>query len=65
MLQKGDLVKIIEAPDQNKYVMQPFLGKLGIVIERVESHSSPNIWKLWVDGRIEPFHALDFIKVEQ
>jgi hypothetical protein len=45
--------------------MKRFWNKLGIVIENVKTNSSPNIWEIWVDGRIINLHVLDFVKVEK
>ena len=63
MIQSGDLIRVIKAPDQSSYMMTPLWDKLGVVIERVEVNSSPNIWKVWVNGYIVHLHILDFIKV--
>jgi|688.fasta_scaffold203207_3 hypothetical protein len=63
--QKGDLIRVIQAPDQNTAHMKRFWNKLGIVIENVKTNSSPNIWEIWVDGRIINLHVLDFVKVEK
>jgi len=45
--------------------MKRFWNKLGIIIKKVEANSSPNIWEIWVDGRIINLHVLDFVKVEK
>ena len=55
----GDLVKIIQAPDQNYYTKQ-YIGKIGMVLENVPTNSSPNIWKvLLLDNETLRLHALD------
>ena len=63
--QKGDLIRVIQVPDQNIAQMKRFWNKLGIIIKKVEANSSPNIWEIWVDGRIINLHVLDFVKVEK
>lgn len=60
----GDLVEIVEVPDQNVYI-RLFVGKLGVVIENVTAESSPNIWKLLIDDRCINFHRLDFKVVQR
>ena len=63
--QSGDLIRVIQVPDQNTAQMKRFWNKLGIIIKKVEANSSPNIWEIWVDGYIVNLHVLDFVKVEQ
>jgi hypothetical protein len=63
--QSGDLIRVIQVPDQNIAQMKRFWNKLGIIIKKVEANSSPNIWEIWVDGRIINLHVLDFVKVEK
>jgi len=63
--QSGDLIRVIQVPDQNIAQMKRFWNKLGIIIKKVEANSCPNIWEIWVDGRIINLHVLDFVKVEQ
>ena len=65
MFQKGDLVRIKKAPDQNRYKMERFWGKLGIVMTQVKDDvvSSPNIWKVFIEGQMIHFHKLDLEKV--
>jgi hypothetical protein len=63
MFQVGDLVKIIQAPDQDKYFMKHLWGKMGIIIEKVNTSSSPNIWKVLVGDQIHHLHKLDLQKL--
>lgn len=56
--QPGDLVEIVKAPDQGNHI-RFLIGKLGIVIERAEVKSSPNIWKIFVIDNYYNIHALD------
>jgi isochorismate hydrolase len=57
--QKGDLVRVIKAPDQDNAVMKDILNKLGIIVGKVEAFSSKNIWKVFVGGRVRHLHKLD------
>ena len=65
MFQKGDLVRIKKVPDQNRYKMERFWGKLGIVMTQVKDDvvSSPTIWKVFIEGQMIYFHKLDLEKV--
>ena len=61
----GDLVEIIQAPDQNYYTRQ-YIGKIGMVLENVPTNSSPNIWKvLLLDNETLRLHAMDIDLVPQ
>ena len=64
MFQKGDLVRVIEAPNQDKYFMKHLIGKLGVIIGKVDdAPSSRNIWKVFVEGNVRHLHKLDLEKV--
>jgi hypothetical protein len=45
--------------------MERFWGKLGIVMTQVKDDvvSSPNIWKVFIEGQMIHFHKLDLEKV--
>lgn len=66
MFKEGDLVRIIAAPDQDKYFMKYLIGKLGIVVEKVSTPSSPNIWKILIieTQKIVHLHKLDLEKIK-
>jgi hypothetical protein len=66
MFRKGDLVRIIKAPDQDKYFMKHLIDKIGIVVEWNEYSHSPNIWKIFIieDERIISLHKLDLEKIQ-
>lgn len=66
MFRKGDLVRIIKAPDQDKYFMKHLIGKLGVVVEWNEYSHSPNIWKIFIveDERVINLHKLDLEKIQ-
>ena len=61
--QKGDLVRVIKAPDQNNFLIKGILNKLGVIVENVEAKSSKNIWKVFVGGKFYHLHKLDLEKV--
>ena len=64
MFQKGDLVRVIKAPDQDQYAMKNIINKLGVIVGKVsDSSSANNIWKVFVGGRIRHLHKLDLEKV--
>lgn len=64
MFQKGDLVRVIKAPDQNNYIIKPLIGKLGIIVGKVSSSpSANNIWKVFIEGKVHHLHKLDLEKV--
>jgi len=63
MFQVGDLVKILQVPDQNQQLMKRLWGKMGIIIEKVNTSSSPNIWKVLVDDMYYHLHKLDLQKL--
>ena len=64
MFQKGDLVRVIEAPNQDKYFMKHLIGKLGVIVGKVgDDPSSRNIWKVFVEGTVRHLHKLDLEKV--
>lgn len=64
MFQKGDLVRVIKAPDQDQYSMKDIINKLGVIVGKVsDSSSSYNIWKVFVGDRIRHLHKLDLEKV--
>jgi hypothetical protein len=56
--QPGDLIQIINAPDQNFYTRK-LCDKLGVVIENIITDSSTNIYKVLVEDRFCNLHALD------
>jgi hypothetical protein len=58
---KKDLVRIRKAPDQNRYRTIRFWDKFGIVMTQVKDDvtSSPNIWKVFIEGEIVYFHKPD------
>jgi hypothetical protein len=60
----GDLVKIVDMPDQSHFE-KSLRGKLGIVIENITAHSSPNIWKILIDDKCCNLHLFDFIIVQE
>lgn len=62
MIKSGDLVEIIQYPDQSSYVSK-FCGKLGVVIENIYA-PSPNTWRVFVEDQIVHLHKLD-LKVVQ
>lgn len=64
ILQKGDLVRVIKAPDQNNFLIKGILNKLGVIVENVEARSSKNIWKVFVGGKFYYLHKLDLEKVD-
>ena len=54
MFQKGDLVRVIKAPDQDQYAMKDIINKLGVIVGKVEdAPSSNNIWKVFVGERVQ------------
>lgn len=63
MFQVGDLVIILKVPDQNQQMMKHLWGKMGIVIEKVNTSSSPNIWKVLVDDTYYHLHKFDLQKL--
>lgn len=66
MFHAGDLVRLIKAPDQDKYFMDHLVGKLGIVVEWNEFSHSPNIWKILIieNNMIINLHKLDLEKIQ-
>ena len=60
----GDLVKVTYMPDQDYYT-KTMRGKLGVVIEHVTTHSSPNIWKVLIEGRCWNMHVYDIEVVQR
>ena len=66
MFRAGDLVRVIEAPDQDKYFMKHLFGKFGIIVNRIEHSHSPNIWQvLIVDSKqVVHLHKLDLEKIQ-
>jgi hypothetical protein len=65
MFKQGDLVRVVKAKDQNQYMMKYIYDRLGVVVEKVESKSSNNIWRVLVDGNYYELHKLDFVKIEE
>jgi len=59
----GDLIQIIEMPDQG-YYEKSLRGKLGVIIEHVHTNSSPNIWKILIDNKCCNLHLFDFVIVQ-
>lgn len=55
----GDLVEVIEAPDQIKYFMKHLYGKVGMILENAPTASSKNIWKVLLPNGIQFLHASD------
>ena len=56
----GKLVEIIEAPDQNKYLIKLYKGKFGILLGKsVMDRSSSRVWDVLIDGNVLTFHELD------
>ena len=56
----GKLVEIIEAPDQNKYLISLYKGKFGILLGKpAMDRSSSRIWEVLIDGNVLIFHELD------
>lgn len=55
----GDLVEVIEAPNQNKYFMKHLYGKVGMILENVPTASSKNFWKILLPNGIYFLHGLD------
>lgn len=62
----GDLVRVIQAPDQDKYFMKHLFNKIGIVIKWNEFSQSPNIWQIYIieDERVINLHKLDLEKIK-
>lgn len=57
----GDLVQVIEAPDQSLY-HKSFVGQVGLIERKLtleESVSSGNVYKVLVDQRTLHLHCLD------
>ena len=65
MFKQGDLVRVVEAKDQNQYMMKLIYDRLGVVVEKVESKYSNNIWKVLIDGKYYELHRLDFVKIKE
>ena len=63
MFQVGDLVIILKVGDQDQQLMKNLWGKMGIIIEKVNTSSSPNIWKVLVDDTYYHLHKLDLQKL--
>ena len=56
----GKLVEIIEAPDQNKYLIKLYKGKFGILLGKSDiDRSSSRVWDVLIDGKVLYFHELD------
>lgn len=66
MFYAGDLVRVIEAPDQDKYFMKHLFGKIGIVVKWNDFSHSPNIWQIFIveDERVINLHKLDLEKIQ-
>jgi len=60
--QPGDLVLILDVPDQSIYI-KSFAGQHGLILEHVQTNSSPNIWKTLVGNTTVNFHSLDLKKI--
>ena len=63
MFQVGDLVIILKVGDQDQQLMKNLWGKMGIIIEKVNTSSSPNIWKVLVEDTHYHLHKLDLQKL--
>ncbi len=63
MFQVGDLVIILKAADQDEQLMKRLWGKMGIIIEKVNTSSSPNIWKVLIEDTYYHLHKLDLQKL--
>lgn len=63
VIKPGDLVEVIEAPDQSYYV-KTLVGQIGLVIVNVDTASSKNIWKILIKDQYLNFHCLDLKVVE-
>jgi len=61
-MKPGDLVKVVEAPDQSKHIRH-MAGEYGIVIKNLgekDGTYSPNIWEVHLSSdRSVSFHILD------
>ena len=56
----GSVVKVIRAPDQNKYIMQRLWDMQGVVLKNVIANSSPSLYEVYLeDGNMCTFHYLD------
>lgn len=59
----GDLVLIIKAPDQNIRIMEPLIGKVGIVEKRLGIEdgvfSTKNMYSVFIDNRSVDIHRAD------
>ena len=59
----GDLVLIIKAPDQNIRIMEPLIGKVGIVEKRLGIEdgifSTVNMYSVFIDNGSVGIHCLD------
>ena len=66
MFRTGDLVRVIQAPDQDKYFMKQLIGKIGIVIKWNEFSQSPNIWQVLIvdNQQVVNLHKLDLEKIQ-
>ena len=63
-LKPGTLVRIIYAPDQGQWE-RSFIGKIGIVIERL-TRIGPNKYNILLcSGAYEIFHALDLEELSE
>ena len=65
----GDLVEFVSAPDQNPYLRERFIGKLGLIIKRCDQldgvTSSNNNYNVLIDGICVNLHALDLILISK
>lgn len=59
----GDLVLIIKSPDQNIRIMEPLIGKVGIVEKRLDIEdgvfSTKNMYSVFIDNRSVDIHRAD------
>ena len=64
-MKPGDLVRIIEAPDQALWVRE-MAGTICLLVRGLEkSHGSPFMWEVLIDGRLRNVHKLDLRKVDE
>jgi len=61
----GDLMRIIEAPDQAPWVRRD-AGKVCLLIRNLgKSDGSPNMWEVLIEGRIMNVHKLDLGRIDE
>jgi hypothetical protein len=66
-MKPGDLMRIIEAPDQALWnQFGGMAGKICLLIRNLEkSDGSPFMWEVLIDGRLRNVHKLDLGKIDE